>query len=73
MADIPVKPRRTGTPWWLWAVLAVVLLALVWFALELFGDDEAEADRTEAVELGAAEVPGAAPLALSSVLFNPTR
>jgi len=73
VADIPVKPRKTAPPWWLWVALALVLAGLAWFALDFFNDDEAEADRTEAVDLGAARVPGAVPLAFAPVPLNPTR
>jgi hypothetical protein len=65
VADIPVKPRRAGTPWWLWLVALLVLAVLVWFALDLLGDDEAEVDDPEAVDVGAPALPDAAPLALT--------
>jgi hypothetical protein len=71
VADIPVKPRRTGTPWWLWLVLVLVLAGLVWFALEFLRDDDAaEPDDTEAVEVGAV-LPEAAPAPLALPLAVP--
>jgi hypothetical protein len=44
MADIPVKPRKTGPPLWLWFVLALVIAAAAWLALDFFGDEEVDGD-----------------------------
>ena len=38
MSTIPVE--RTGTPWWLWLLGALLLLALIWFLVSALGDDD---------------------------------
>ena len=52
MADIPVEPTRTGTPWWLWLLGLLLLAGLLWFLLEAFDDDDdvAVADDVEVVD-----------------------
>lgn len=40
MAEI--KVQRKGAPWWVWLLLAVLAIALIWWAIESFGDDDAE-------------------------------
>ena len=40
MSTIPVE--RTGTPWWVWLLGALVLLALIWFLITALGDDDAD-------------------------------
>ena len=40
MSTIPVE--RTGTPWWVWLLGALVLLALIWFLVAALGDDDSD-------------------------------
>lgn len=53
MAEIPVT-KKSGLPWWVWLLLALLVLALIYF-LFLAGDDDVdtaqvERDRVEVVE-----------------------
>ena len=48
MANIPVE-RTSGTPWWLWLLGLLLLLALIFFLIEAF-DDEPDGDEIAAVE-----------------------
>lgn len=58
MAEIPVE-RKSGMPWWVWALLALLaLLALIW----IFSDDD-EAER--------AAVDGTGPVVADQVAVNP--
>ena len=58
-------------PWWLWAVLALVLVALVWFAVTYFGNEADERGNAGEVSVGAAGLPAIAPLALSIAPAHP--
>jgi hypothetical protein len=51
MAEIKVE--RKGPPWWLWVLLALLAVALVWWAIAAFGDEDGEAPATEAAAVGA--------------------
>ena len=48
MANIPVE-HKSGTPWWLWLLGLLLLLALIFFLIEAF-DDEPDGDEITAVE-----------------------
>jgi len=52
MANIPVERTSSGTPWWLWLLGLLLLLALIWFLISAFSDDEEEIveDEIETVE-----------------------
>lgn len=39
MANIPVE-HKSGTPWWLWLLGLLLLLALIFFLINAFSDDE---------------------------------
>ncbi|GAB5534619.1 MAG: hypothetical protein Rubg2KO_08680 [Rubricoccaceae bacterium] len=41
MSTIPVE--RTGTPWWVWLLGALLLAALLWWLVSALGDDDAVA------------------------------
>ena len=54
MANIPVE-KKAGTPWWLWLLGLLLLLALIFFLIEAFddepdGDEVAVADPVETVD-----------------------
>lgn len=44
MAEIPVT-KKSGIPWWVWAILAAIILALLIFFLS--GDDDADVAEVE--------------------------
>ena len=48
MANIPVE-RKAGTPWWLWLLGLLLLLALIFFLIEAF-DDEPDGDEVVATD-----------------------
>ena len=58
MANIPLERTETGTPWWVWLLGLLVLVGLVWFLIEAFGDGEDDEivaeDPVEAVTPGPA-------------------
>ena len=39
MANIPVE-HKSGTPWWLWLLGLLLLLALIFFLINAFSDDD---------------------------------
>lgn len=49
MANIPVE-RTSGTPWWLWLLGLLLLLALIFFLINAFSDDEADVAVVDEVE-----------------------
>lgn len=56
MAEIPVK-KSSGVPLWVWALAAVILLALVWWLFTAFNDEP------EIAAVAPAVVPASAPSA----------
>ena len=48
MANIPIE--RTGTPWWVWLLGALLLIALIWFLVSALGDDDPEDLAVDPVE-----------------------
>ncbi|WP_375269078.1 hypothetical protein [Phenylobacterium sp.] len=39
MAEIKVQ-KKSGWPWWAWVILALVAVALIWWAMSAMGDEE---------------------------------
>ena len=73
MADIPVKPKKTGTPAWLWILLVLVLAIAAWFAVDYFtdgdvGDAPAEVEDDLRNDLGILRPADSLPLALQTIL-----
>lgn len=44
MANIPVERQSGGTPWWVWLLLPLALIALIWAAVSLLGGDDDDID-----------------------------
>jgi len=72
VADIPVKPRRSGMPWWIWVVVALAVALVAWLvlgALTRDAADDLEDERARPPATGQLlDAPGASdalPLALS--------
>src|SRR5690606_7210421 len=42
VADIPVKPRRSGMPWWIWVVVALAVALVAWLVLGALTRDAAD-------------------------------
>ena len=51
MSTIPVE--RTGTPWWVWLLGALLLVALLWWLVSALGDDDdvAVVEQSDPVEV----------------------
>lgn len=45
MAEIKVT-KKSAVPWWAWLLLAVVAVALIWWAIATLGDDEESTAQT---------------------------
>ena len=75
MAEIPVE-RKGGIPWWVWALLAAILIALaIWW---IAADDDVETAEPVAVEAveplapgPVAPVAGEADMTIASILASP--
>lgn len=51
MAEIPVERKSGGMPWWVWALLAAILVALlIWWATDTDDRSQVEPVGVEAVE-----------------------
>lgn len=62
MAEIPIE-RKSGTPWWLWLIVAAAVLALL---IYMFSGDEAERDPVVEPVTAAAPVDGQAASAMNN-------
>lgn len=65
MAEIPVT-KKSGIPWWVWLILALVVIAIAWWLIAS-GDDDAE---TTAVQEPVPAVESAGPITDLTTILN---
>lgn len=74
MAEIPVE-KKSGFPWWAWVLLALLLIALIWWLISVFdNDDDVDvANTTPVVEESMAPVaaPTIGEMTIASIVANP--